>query len=620
MGFDVLVVGGGHAGTEAALAASRLGAEVGLVTLRVESIGLMSCNPSVGGIGKGHLVREIDALGGEMGRNTDATAIQFRTLNTRKGPAVRSTRAQCDRAAYAERLRHVILDTPGIDLIEGEAVEVITRNGEVGAIRLEDGRELEAATVILTTGTFLDGLLHFGDEKRPGGRIGEPPSSGLSGSLRSLGFTLDRLKTGTPPRLLADSLDLTVMATQESESDAGPFSLWGVEPTLPHRPCWVTKTNERTHAVIRANLHRAPLFTGKIKGRGPRYCPSIEDKVVRFAHHDSHRVFIEPEGLDSPEVYPNGLSTSLPLDVQVEYVHTVPGLDQAEITQPGYAVEYDFVDPTEVGRDLQTRRVRGLYLAGQILGTTGYEEAGALGVLAGANAALSIRGEQRLILTRAEAYMGVMVDDLVTRGVTEPYRMFTSRAEFRLSLREDNAHDRLCPKACAIGLLDGVCSEAFEARRNRLEAAHRHLSGIRVVPPDTRLDEMGQSLPREGLTLLQMLKRPGVTISDLLTFANGQEIEALTPEERTALTIRVRYEGYLTHQRLEVERFEKMESIEIPVDVDYSNVPGLSLEVQERLEEYRPETLGLASRLEGVTPAAIAALILKLRTGSGQPG
>ncbi len=615
---DVLVVGGGHAGVEAALAAARLGAGVVLVTLRRDAIGRMSCNPAIGGIGKGHLVREVDALGGEMARNADATALQFRRLNTRKGPAVRATRAQCDRRRYEARIQRVVDATPRLRVIEGEARSLLHRSGEVVGARLADGTDIEARCVVLTTGTFLDGLLHFGDEARPGGRLGEPPSTGLSDSLRALGFPVGRLKTGTPPRLLAASLDYDEMTLQPDDPTAGPFSLWGCDESLPRLPCHITHTNEDTHAVIRANLHRAPLFTGRIQGRGPRYCPSIEDKVVRFAHHDRHRVFIEPEGIDSEEVYPNGLSTSLPLEVQVAYVRTIPGLRHAEVTRPGYAVEYDFVDPREVGPDLQTRRLRGLFLAGQVLGTTGYEEAAALGLLAGVNAALRARGEPPMTLTRADAYLGVMVDDLLTRGVTEPYRMFTSRAEFRLHLREDNAHDRLGPLAERVGLLDQAQRATLDGRRRRMERADRALDRTRALPADPGAAGLPVTPPREGQTLRALLRRPEVGVEALVPLDASGALADLTLEEREALTVRVRFEGYIEHARREVERFQKSERLALPPDLDYGRIPGLSLEVRERLSSLRPATLGLASRLEGVTPGALAALILAV-SGRDRP-
>ncbi|MBM4395869.1 MAG: tRNA uridine-5-carboxymethylaminomethyl(34) synthesis enzyme MnmG [Deltaproteobacteria bacterium] len=597
---DVVVVGGGHAGVEAALAASRLGATVALVTRSAAAIGRMSCNPAIGGIGKGHLVREVDALGGAMGLLADATAIQYRTLNATRGPAVRATRAQCDRARYEAAARALVGAAPGVSVVEGEAADLIVRDRDaIGGARLADGREVEARAVVLGCGTFLDAVLHFGDERRPGGRVDEPPSRGLSDALRRLGLQVGRLKTGTPPRILAESVDFDAMEPQESDPAAGPFSLWPplADAPLPRRACHVTWTTAATHDVIRANLHRAPLFTGRILGRGPRYCPSIEDKVVRFSHHERHQVFVEPEGLDSPEVYPNGLSTSLPEDVQVEYVRTIPGLSRAVLTRPGYAVEYDFADPREVGPDLRVHRAPGLYLAGQVLGTTGYEEAAALGLLAGANAALAATGRPPLTVTRADGYLGVMADDLVTRGATEPYRMFTSRAEFRLSLREDNAHDRLCPAAARAGLLDAARTRAFEARSRRIAAAATALAAVRAA---------------DGRTLLERLRRPDLDPASVLDAV--PEAAALRPEERTAVVIRTRYEGYIARERLEVERFARAEGLRLPPDLDYAAIPALSNEVRERLARARPATLGLASRMEGVTPAAVAALIVAIRS------
>ena len=608
----MVVVGGGHAGVEAAMAAARLGVPVVLLTHDAGSLGRMSCNPSIGGIGKGHLVREIDALGGEMGRAADASTLHARILNTQKGPAVRATRVQCDRYLYNQGIVRTVMATPGITVIGEEVHDLVVREGAVRAVRTAGGRIIETDAVVLTCGTFLNGLLHFGSETVPGGRIHEAPSTGLSAALMALGVRLGRLKTGTPPRLLASSIDFDATTPQQSDPAATPFSLWPHPgPSLPHRACHITWTGDQCHAVIRANLHHAPLFSGQIRGRGPRYCPSLEDKVVRFAHHDHHQVFLEPEGLDSPEIYPNGLSTSLPLDVQEAFVHAIPALEHAVITQPGYAVEYDFVDPSQVDHSLRCHRVSGLYLGGQVLGTTGYEEAAALGLLAGANAAFAALGAPPLILSRADGYMGVMVDDLVTRGVTEPYRMFTSRAEFRLSLREDNALDRLSPLATRIGLLDASRAGDVEARSCRLDAADRKLTATRIRSSDL---PSGTPTPPDGLTLREWLRRPGTDLTTLIPFDASGTLANLHSDERTALAIRVRYEGYIARERVEAERFRAFDGLKLPPDLDIASLSGLSIEVRERLARARPATLGAASRMEGITPAAVSILMLHLRS------
>ncbi len=608
--FDVVVAGGGHAGVEAVLAAARVGVRACLVTQQVDALGRLSCNPSIGGIGKSHLVREIDALGGLMGIAADATAIQYRTLNTQKGPAVQATRVQCDRRLYNIFVRDFVLSSPGVTVVQGDAVDVIVREGSAVGLRLSDGREIHGSAVVLSCGTFLDGLLHFGQEKVAGGRVGEAASYGLSDSLRGLGLSVGRLKTGTPPRLLRDSLDFSKMEVQESEDSAIFLSARTVESPLPKIPCHITWTTSAAHDAIRGNLHRAPLFSGQIRGRGPRYCPSIEDKIVRFAHHDRHQVFVEPEGLDSPEVYPAGLATSLPLDVQKEFVRRIPGFENAVISQSGYAVEYDFVDPRECRATLQVRSVPGLFLAGQVLGTTGYEEAGALGLLAGANAALYVRGLEPMVPSRARAYLGVMVDDLTTRGVTEPYRMFTSRAEFRLSLREDNAAERMLGDAERTGLVDTAHVECLKRRAANIHEGIAVMNSTRVKPGQATEEVPVSS---DGAVLAQLARRPNASWDSLVALDPTGRLANLSPDEARAVLIRVRYEGYIAREQVEAERMERHDSMRIPPDIEYGSMPGLSIELRDRLSRERPATIGAANRLEGMTPAALAAILVRIR-------
>ncbi|MBP7126586.1 tRNA uridine-5-carboxymethylaminomethyl(34) synthesis enzyme MnmG [Myxococcota bacterium] len=612
---EVLVVGGGHAGVEAALAAARLGCPVLLVTQDPSALGRMSCNPSIGGIGKGHLVREVDALGGLMGRAADAARIHGRVLNTQKGPAVQATRMQCDRRHYNRTVAEFVRTAEGVRVMAGEVRGLALRGSAVEGAVLADGTILPARSVVLTTGTFLDAILHFGDRSVPGGRIREAPAIGLTDSLRALGLRTGRLKTGTPPRILASSIDWSRTEEQPDEPATVPFSLWPLPGVpLPRRSCHITWTGPACHAVVRDNLHRAPLFSGRIQGKGPRYCPSFEDKVVRFAHHDRHHVFLEPEGADRDEVYPNGLSTSLPLEVQQAMIRSIPGLEEARITQAGYAVEYDFVDPREVDASLHCRKVRGLFLAGQVLGTTGYEEAAALGLLAGANAALHARSLPPLTFSRAEAYLGVMVDDLTRHGVSEPYRMFTSRAEFRLHLREDNAWDRLSPVAARLGLLPAPAIRDLEQRRDRIARARDLLARRRLRAPDL---PPGEPCPPEGLTMREWIRRPATAFEDLAARDPSGTLSALRPDEARALVHEVRYAAYLERERQEVERFRRFESLPLPADLDFGSIPSLSLEVRDRLRQHRPATLGEAARLEGVTPAALQALLARIRPREG---
>jgi tRNA uridine 5-carboxymethylaminomethyl modification enzyme len=612
--YGVIVIGGGHAGCEAALASARLGCQTLLLTHNLDTIGFMSCNPAIGGLAKGQLVKEIDALGGEMGKNTDATGIQFRILNTKKGSAVRSSRAQVDRQAYRLRMKSVLERQANLELKQAQVNKITVENGKVRGVETSWGEQFLSHTVIITTGTFLRGLIHIGLNQFPAGRMGDPPSIELSQCLKELGFEMGRLKTGTTPRLDGKTIDFSRLDCQHGHNPPIPFSFSTREVTQAQIPCYITYTNHETHETIRGGLDRSPLFTGVITGTGARYCPSIEDKVVRFPEKDRHQIFLEPEGYNTSEYYPNGLATSLPLDIQIRMLRTIKGLEQVEIMRPGYAIEYDYINPTQLFPTLETKSIQNLFCAGQINGTSGYEEAAAQGIIAGINAALKVEKKPPFTLDRSEAYIGVLIDDLITKGTREPYRMFTSRAEYRLVLREDNADLRLREKGYQLGLVGEEDYVRYQGKKRTIEQEMERLKAVRITPQKTVNDSLlslGSSPIKNATSLEELLRRPELSYETISVF--DPHHPKISPAIVQEIEIQIKYQGYIERQEEQVARFKKMERVKIPADLDFSSIPSLSTEVKEKLSRIKPLSLGQASRISGITPAALSILMIYLK-------